>query len=69
MTPPRPCHTRTRATRRQRWTQLTIEHGIGFLCGLALAAMAIDYGRREASPTPKSIPSHAARTLTTYPGP
>jgi ABC-type branched-subunit amino acid transport system ATPase component len=56
-----------RAARRQRRTQLTIEHGIGFLCGLAIAAMAIDHGRQLARPS--SIPSHAARSLTTFPGP
>lgn len=56
-----------RAARRQRRAQLTIEHGIGFLCGLAIAAMAIDHGRQLARPS--SIPSHAARSLTTFPGP
>jgi hypothetical protein len=56
-----------RAARRQRRTQLTIEHGIGFLCGLAIAAMAIDHGRHAARPS--SIPSHASRSLTTFPGP
>lgn len=58
-----------RAARRQRRTQLTIEHGIGFLCGLAIAAMAIDHGRQAATRTSSPVPSHAARSLSTYPGP
>jgi hypothetical protein len=42
------------------------EYAWGVGLGLALAAMAIDYGR-SAAPTPSALP--AAQTLTQFPGP
>lgn len=45
---------------------LYAERIAGFVLGLALAAMAIDYGRRAPS-APASLPP--AQTLTQFPGP
>lgn len=55
--------TRTRSPMRP-WHVAEYAWGVGL--GLALAAMAIDYGRSTA-PTPSALP--AAQTLTQFPGP
>jgi len=44
--------------------RLSAEHVIGFILGLAIAAVAIDHGRSTA---PSPLPS--PRTLTEFPGP
>lgn len=59
-------HCRKTRSRPRMPPWLATEHVAGFLLGLALAAMAIDYGR-SAAPPPSALP--AAQTLTQFPGP
>ena len=56
--------TRRRPTSMPPWH--IAEYVWGLCLGLALAGMAIDYGRRTAAP---SAPLPPAQTLTQFPGP
>lgn len=61
------CRGAHRAERRARRARLLADWAAGLVLGLALAGVAIDYGRRTAPPAPSPLPP--AQTLTHYPGP
>lgn len=60
------CRGARRAERRARRARHLADWAAGLVLGIALAGIAIDYGRRTA-PSPAQLP--AAQTLTQFPGP